>query len=239
MPRTMIVAVALLACACGSSPPAPSPAGQLPAPPPALPPEAWVTGRVTEPDGRPVPEAEITAVDAWENHLGRAVSDAGGTYSLPIAIRPQGQIRLQVEAEGHEAAVHLAALQGSSRAQQDLRLHRIVQVDAGESLELTLGERDPVCRYALDDWPCRRIRVVSGHPGNLSVSLVDAALEPSIRLRSGSGVQGSSLWLQVNGDGGATLVDVLLLSRRRTLTVGLETELVTDWWASPATARGR
>ena len=112
---------------------------------------------------------------------------------------------------------------------RNLRLHQILRVSAGESVSLLIMERDSVCgdQSGLDEWHCRRVRVVSPVEGQLTVEVPASSAEPSffIKLVGSSHLDFRSSFRIAAAAGSETILDVLLVGARAgttTLTTRVE-----------------
>ena len=215
--------------ACHGSPATPSP-------PQLLPPAAGtvrLTGSVLDGNGNAVPGAQITAT-----HISgsvEALSGAAGEYALPFDSQ-QVNLPVDVKKDGFEPSrvnVFIGSLGAAADRYKDLRVHQIVRVSAGQSVDLLLRDDDPVCRDPVDefDWPCRRVRFVSPTAGRLIVVPVqdptNAAGGPAIRMQLAGRPDvfpPTALNVAV-GAGSETIVEVLLISNEATRAMTLHTSL--------------
>lgn len=223
-----IAGMALVVCltGCDRVPTAPSPPTQPPAGPGGT---LRVFGQVRDEADKAVAGARVVAFHV--DGESEAVSDADGAYALTVPLK---QISVSLKAEMAEfepsrASVFLSLNNAAVDVRRDLRLHKIVRVNAGASVDVSIRADDPVCAGVHDDleWPCRRVRVVSEFAGRLTVvPALDAATSgvgPAIQMQVAAvpyGFPPSALSVFVAA-GSETIVEFLLLQRDsgRTMTV--------------------
>lgn len=201
------MAVQLAACDGDRSPAAPSQAG----PPPAA--TVQMRGQVIDGHDTAVSGARVSV--GGEDGQGETVSDLGGAYALTI---PAFQLRIYatVEKSGYEESA-ISVTGATKDFTKDLRLHRILLVDAGQRVELVRRWDDPICGYVLGDdvydLPCRRVRIVSPVSGQLSVAPTDdGAAAQNIRLRVPGRFEEALATLRLAvAAGSETSVDVMFL----------------------------
>jgi hypothetical protein len=175
------VVLLTLATACGDSAttiiPA-SPASPTPAPTPTPTPrpspgETFVlTGQVTDSDtAAPVAGATLY-IDGYE----KTTTDSSGNYSLTGTLRHEGARSHSftlVFAGGYEADYHHI-----EAYTQNVRLHRIERITAGDSKEVTVRPDDTLCSNNMQDdastqtYRCRSVRVVAPSDGVMTLEAV-------------------------------------------------------------------
>jgi len=120
--------------------------------------------------------------------------------------------------------VWLSGAAPGSEVTRNLRLHEILRISAGESVELPIELDDPACEDFLDEWWCRRVRVVSQGAGLLRMTVsADTVDHAFVIAGPGIGV-GPNVRVPVAA-GSETIVDVLLRRRppqKATLSTSLE-----------------
>jgi hypothetical protein len=213
--------------ACDQPPAAPSrmPINR-PAEPTPLP--IRLTGLVVDRNDRPVAGARI-AVSFNGRSLGETVADAAGAYAVMIDRRNTSE--LYVEKEGFEPSrlfVFPPITADAAEVTTNLRLHEILRITAGQSLGLSVVEGDSACSYTfgLEDWGCRRIRVVSPVAGQLTVEATRTGLSSYfiITLPGAQNDTGPHFRATVAA-GSETILDVLLIggvNQSTTLTTRIE-----------------
>ena len=218
--------------ACGKSPVGPSEAPALSGPSPSSPalPEFRVTGHVVDSADRAVAGARITLLVNNESTPIEAFADAGGVYTLAIDPRyadPGDDILLSVEKDGFEPSrVVVWRVPGYEVTTRNVRLHEILRISAGESVELSITEDDSVCDE-MDGWSCRRVRVVAPSAGQLTVEVPDGSSGPHfvIRWPGPPYYDYRSFFRMPVAAGSETILDVILvggLGHKTTLTTRLE-----------------
>jgi hypothetical protein len=162
--RSRVIVVVLfvaVATACNQSPVAPRRVWE--AQPAQARPGVQVEGLVIDSIGKPVPGATVTALSLETGApLASTTSNDEGAYSL-LFPTPATWHPVKVEGDGFEPSVHYVTLSVESTevVRRDLRLHKIWQVRAGNTVELTIDRDDPACSDFLDEWACRTIRIVN------------------------------------------------------------------------------
>lgn len=227
-----VAAMALMVglAGCDSAPTAPSPPPAPTAPPTGT---LRVFGHVRDGADNAVGGARVIVF-----HLdgeSETVSDADGAYALSLPLR-QTTVSVTVEMAGFEpsrTSVFLSLNNATVDVRRDLRLHRIVRVSAGASVELSIRSDDPLCTSVRDefDWPCRRLRVLSEFAGLLTVVHThDGAtpgLGPAIQMQVPTlphGFPTSALSVFVAA-GSETIVEFLLIQRDTLRTMTFHTGL--------------
>jgi len=222
--------------ACDESPVAPSrgpvaldPAASAPSPAAPTAPPVVVTGRVADGNDGAVAGARVVFGSSRNGttQSAEAHSDAGGAFTLEI---PAGLLRynsaiLDVAKDGYEPSQVYAWLGSTSPeapVTRNVRLHEIVRLSPGQSVELEVTSDDSVCGADLEDYYCRRIRVVSPGAGHLTVTAHETSF--AIKLPGSSSFWSVSLRLAVEA-GSETTFDVMLVGGRQgktTLTTRLD-----------------
>ena len=222
--------------ACDESPVAPSrgpvaldPAASAPSPAAPTAPPVVVTGRVADGNDGAVAGARVVFGSSRNGttQSAEAHSDAGGAFTLEI---PAGLLRynsaiLDVAKDGYEPSQVYAWLGSTSPeapVTRNVRLHEIVRLSPGQSVELEVTSDDSVCGADLEDYYCRRIRVVSPGAGHLTVTAHETSF--AIKLPGSSSFWSVSLRLAVEA-GLETTFDVMLVGGRQgktTLTTRLD-----------------
>ncbi len=193
MPRLMLLIglATLLSLACDSSRPrttlpfAPSGAVATPIPQPTPQPTPQpaplvtytVSGVVKDGDGAAVPDVAVRSAAE------RTTSDAGGFYTLEIQ-RRQRYTGIVLSKSGFEDSAHPINLIANGVTRADLTLHRVLVINAGDSINLELKQEDPVCGFE-DEWLCRRIRIRAGAPGTLIAEVTPLAGSIEVALTVG------------------------------------------------------
>jgi hypothetical protein len=176
--------ICALAPACGrdsSSPPNPVSPVVEPAHPTFVPEPFVVTGTVTDDTGAPVRSAEVSF---WnERQPVTTVTDASGMYRAAVPTTYSGT-SLWVDAAGYERSDHWVNLIPGGQNVRDLRIHRIVTIEAGEQRHIDLKPDEGACGFDLELW-CRRVRVHSKAPGMLTLTTGLDATMPSVGLVEG------------------------------------------------------
>jgi hypothetical protein len=214
--------------ACDQPPSAPSRVPN-PAPPEPEPLSLRLAGLVVDGKDRAVPAARVAIHGSNDSTLAETVADAGGVYSVAIDSRRATGL-VTVERDGFEPSRHFPFPGGEAAGElkRDLRLHEILRINAGESIDVSIVEGDSSCSAIseLEDWTCRRIRVVSPAAGQLTVEVPSHFAQPycRIQLSNPRSDYSSSLRIAVAA-GSETILDVLLIggsTGTTTLTTRLE-----------------
>jgi hypothetical protein len=186
----LLVAVLLAAACDGRGPTTPTSPSAPPAAVPSPPRQSMsfeMTGVVTDDDGPPVPGAKVAV---WRDYVDvpSMLTDGSGAYKLKFTAVPGSAYVLNWDPAGTEDAVAFVTVEASGYepyaryilgTTQDLveniRLHRIKRITAGESAVLTIVPDDTVC--VLDVWPgreliCGTLRVVAPDNGIMTVEAV-------------------------------------------------------------------
>lgn len=200
--RVVLVVTVLLAAACDgrgpttpTSPSAPPSTGGGPRPPPQS--MAFeMTGVVTDDLGTPVPGAKAGVWLLDYGDLSSAFTDASGGYTVSFSGVPGSNYFPDWDPPGTEHAVafafveasgyqsHLRYLLGTTpHLVENIRLHRVQRITAGESAALTIAPDDTVC--VGDAWPgrgliCRTVRVVAARGGILTIHAVPTQAGPEL-----------------------------------------------------------
>jgi hypothetical protein len=207
---------AIVAAGCDSSPTVPTP---VPTPSPSTfqTPPVRLSGRVVDSAGRSVVDARVTLMSPFAPRTGAdTVSDAAGVYALTVPgwiVSTNTTVSVTVEGDGFEFAHHSVWLGEDPPAEvtRDLRLHRLIRVNAGGRVEVPIGEGDPSCGVNLDWYPCRRVRIVAPASGTLVAELSPGDY-PRFVVTSAGGFSGAPT-LRVRVDAGSeTLLDVVLVA---------------------------
>ena len=191
------------------------PAGPSQMPQPAAPtgPQVRLSGLVVDGGDEPVPGARIAVQSVDGGTLVETVADAAGAYAF--AIERLDRIVVTVQKDGFEPSrVHFTLVASvAAEVTAHLRLHQIVRISAGESISLATGEDSSVCydAYEMDDWTCRKVRVISPSAGQLTIETAIADAQ-RIRLQvPGRMERGASTLRLTVGAGSETTVDVQFL----------------------------
>lgn len=187
-----------------------------------------LTGLVVDGKDRAVPAARVAVEGNSGGTLAETIADAGGLYSLAIDSRRASGL-VTVERDGFEPSRHYL-LPGSIAAgelRRNLRLHEIFRISAGESVEVPIVEGDSACSdtFGLEDWLCRRIRVVSPVAGQLTLEVPSHYAQPHFRIKLAAAVDSSSSFRIAVPAASETIVEVLLIGGPKgttTLTTRLE-----------------
>ena len=146
-----------------------------------------MSGLVTDDEGTRVPGAKVTVM--LDEYSGPSVfTDATGRYAIGFDGVPGGIHFPGLDAVGTEEAVTFATVEAlgyerfarlilgtTPHLVEDVRLHRIRRITAGESVTLTIAPDDTVC--VIDSWPgrgliCGIVYVVIPSTGTLSVEAI-------------------------------------------------------------------
>ena len=186
-------------------------------------PQLHLTGLVVDGNDGPVAGAQIAANDV-SGRAAETVADAAGAYA--VTIDKQDSVAVTVSKDGFESSLLYVWLSGAvagSEVARNLRLHEILRIRAGDSVEVSIVEGDPSCDD-LEGWPCRRIRVVSPVAGRLTLE-VPFSPAPFFNIIGPPPDGGSGWFLSVAvAAGSETVVDVMLvggLAKTTTLTTRL------------------
>lgn len=163
-----------------------------------------MTGVVVDDEGAPVPGAKV---EVWFDYvdLASVVTDESGHYTVNFVGVP-GQNHLaprdpvgteeavafaQVDVSGYEPYARYI-LGSTPYLVEDVRLHRVTRIMAGQSAVVTIAPADTVC--VLDVWPgreliCGTLRVVAPSNGTVRVYAVpiQAASQPPMLALYGGG----------------------------------------------------
>ena len=208
--------------ACDQSPAGPS---RTPDPRSAGPvlPQIRLTGLVVDGDGRPVPGALIAAPSGGGGAAPEAVAGAAGAYTLTVD-RQDGLAVVEVRKDGFEPSRLYVSLgsSGAAEVKRNLRLHEILRISVDESIDLSIEEDDPVCDNGLEEWWCRRVRILSPIRGHLIVvASVDGSAAHLIRLQLPGQLEPAPDTLRIPvGAGSETIVEVLRVGPSPPLTLG-------------------
>jgi len=220
---TMTAGMGLVAC--DQPPAAPSRIPNTrPAEPAPLP--IRLTGLVVDGNDRPVAGARVD-VSFNGRRLGETVADAAGAYA--VMIDRLDSVSIDVDKEGFEPSWLFASTSsGAAEVTKNLRLHEILRITAGQSLDLSVVEGDSACPYyfGLEEWLCRRIRVASPVAGQLTVDVGPRGASSyfTIKLPDAANDTGPLFRVAVAA-GSETILDVLLVggfNQSTTLTTRIE-----------------
>ena len=189
--RVVLMAMALTAVACGragTAPPAsPTPLAAAVPSPPRQSIAFDMTGVVADDEGAPVPGAHIAVQLDYED-LASMLTDASGAYKVNFTGVPGSNHLSPKDPPGTEDAVAFAVVEATGYEPyaryilgadphliENIRLHRIKRITAGDSAVLTVAADDTVC--VTDAWPgreliCGTLRVVVPSNGTMSVEAV-------------------------------------------------------------------
>ena len=222
---TMLAGMGLVGC---DQPPA-APSRMLnsrPAEPTPLP--IRLMGLVVDGNDRPVAGARV-AVSNNGRSLGETIADAAGAYA--VMIERLDSVEAYVAQEGFEPSrlfVFPLTSSGAAEVTKNLRLHEILRITAGQSLGLSVVEGDSACSYTfgLEEWGCRRIRVISPVAGQLTVEVTPTGVSSYfiIKLPNAQNDTGPYFRAAVAA-GSETTLDVLLVggfNQSTTLTTRIE-----------------
>jgi hypothetical protein len=159
-----------------------------------------MTGAVTDDAGAPVAGAKITVnFDDGESSDGpSALTDGSGRYTIDFTGVPGSNYYPGLDPQGTQDAVAFALVQASGyeyyqrfilgstpQLVENIHLHPIRHMTAGESAMLTVGPDDTVC--SADAWPgrelvCRIVRVLAPTDGVMNVQAVsiDPGSQPAV-----------------------------------------------------------
>ena len=202
-------AVLLAACDGAGPPAAPSQASRSAA-------IVQMRGQVIDGYDDAVSGARVSV--GFEDGQIETVSDLAGAYALTIPPF-QSRIYATVEKVGYEESA-ISVTGATKDFTKDLRLHRILRVNAGQHVELLRRWDDPICGYILGDdvyeLPCRRVRIVSEFAGELRVDPIDMfdnVASHRVRLQLPGRLEEPQEFLRLAvGAGSETVVDVLFLT---------------------------
>ena len=195
------LAVVLAACDGDRSPAAPSEG----------PPTLQMSGHVLDGLDNGVSGARVSVMH-MDGPMVESVSDSAGAYALAIPAFQQ-RIYAVVEKSGYEESV-IKVVGATNDITRDLRLHHILRVTAGQTVELAGRSDDPICGIDDYEFPCRRVRIVSQFAGQLRVDATsEGAAAHNIRLQSPGRSEEAleTLRLAVTA-GSETSIDVWFLS---------------------------
>jgi hypothetical protein len=209
------IGLALLALNCDSAPTAPT---RLPAP--DAPPRT-LTGTVVDGSGQPVAGATIVPVAQNWTDTAAVTSDAAGLYMFPLRPGAGGSVELRIEKDGFEPSLKIVSLDRADDVVATLRLHPVIRISIGDTVQLSIDAEDPVCSYE-GYWPCRRIRVSSPTTGDATISAENAQAPVLLRNFAVPQERGSALHRHMT-QGAEIVVDVLLLDRSKAYAFELQT----------------
>ena len=127
-----------------------------------------MSGRVLDTAGTPVPGVALTFY-RFPNGS-RAVTDAAGSYDVRVDPGIDG-INVIAEKAGYETTDQYILVRSAGDVTYDVRLHAIVRVAAGGSLDLALESDDPHCGFDAE-YLCRTVRITAAVPGTVTVTVV-------------------------------------------------------------------
>jgi carboxypeptidase family protein len=233
-PRLRLVSwwgCALLACACGSSPSAPTvlapPASAAPAP---APPPSVITRRLTgfirDTANQAVAGASVTAYGA-NNARHTTTSDSSGFYELMADLNPQvvPWITVDVTKPGYEDTQNGAHFRNYEDTTADFYVFELTRVQAGTDVRLAISFDGPLCGFELEH-ACRHVAMEASSAGTLTIEVT--ADDPAVTLGFGPvryprGSYPSRLTLSVRARQEVTAeiltVSSLLGSRRQSFTL--------------------
>jgi len=188
-------------------------------------PQVRLTGLVVDANDRPVSGAQIAVWNSDGRTSVETVADTAGAYALTI--EKQEMVEVDVQKDGFELSRLLVWLPGAapgSEVTRNLRLHGILRISAGESVELSIAEDDSIC-YDLEGWPCRRVRVVSPVAGQLTLEVPPESVRPYalIELPGPPYYDIRSFFRLTVAAGSETIVDVMAYGGKAPMTTTLTT----------------
>jgi hypothetical protein len=158
--------------ACDSRPEA-IPTAPRPSPATPQPPESAafrLVGVVLDSANAPVPGATLTFD---QNPHPVILTDANGAYEITLSVpntsRPSSWVT--VEKLGYETSERAGTGTFAETSTQNLRLHQIRSIAAGESESLIVTPDDSACGYHYG-YICRRVRVTHSSAGTLTLEVV-------------------------------------------------------------------
>lgn len=134
-------------------------------------------GSVTDESGAPVTHAEIGIDQA--SRIAFSVSDQLGSYALAFDVMANAPVAVSIGATGYETRTREIRIR-SSEATYDARLHRLIRIDAGAEIRLSVASDDDLCYSAQQVWPCRTVHVTALSAGALRVEAL--ADDPHVNL---------------------------------------------------------
>lgn len=220
-----LVIVAALTVACGREVPG---AGPTPVPSPGPSTQTYsVSGTVTNEDGAPVPNAEVTLAHSRNGFFYRPSvrTDASGHFAIAFSptvlpglpgVSPSFVARAEIVADGYDWFWR-NFYAGSAERVEDVRLIRTRYIRPGEELRLTVSRANGDCIADFYD-PCGRLRVVAPSAGRLTIEAipVGGGAMPRIEACCANGNEvygnpasiavaaGSETWVEI-GQTGATV----------------------------------
>jgi hypothetical protein len=162
--------------ACGGSPSAPTtPVPQPTAAAPASTTPWPLSGTVRDGEGRPVPDVrlEFRAVGSAGTPVS-TVTDASGAYRVTLDAAPALGVfaaSAMMDKAGYERSRVDIRTSAAPAVVQDLRLHPILRIAAGESTHVVVAPDDAICGM-WSEWTCRTVRVTSPGAGTITIEAV-------------------------------------------------------------------
>jgi len=138
-----------------------------------------IFGVVVDADGAPIEGARVS-VQTEGRPIGDTVSDILGAYAVEV----EGPVYhfISAEREGFEPSELIVPPFGREM-RIDMRLQRIVRINAGEWVTLRVVPADPLCGDGDQSWLCRRVRVVAPVGGSLQLAVPGGSSAPLFLLR--------------------------------------------------------
>ena len=171
-----------------------------------------VYGVVVDADRTPIAGARVSVQAGGQPPALDTVSDAQGAYSLELE-----RSAFHVIAAGHEGfepnELLLTPLGREMRF--DMRLQRVVRINAGESVTLTVVPADQSCGDGDQTWLCRRVRVVAPAAGTLKLAVPGVSSSPGFLLRVADNwdiTPAASIAVPVSA-GSETIIELLLVGQ--------------------------
>jgi len=129
-----------------------------------------LTGQVLDGRDRAVEGARVSANVGGQRV--ETVTDAAGAFALAATDYTS---MFEATKDGYEQSWHpvdLSNAEPGGRVLKNLRLHEILRVRAGDTVEVWIKPDDPLCSSEsdpLESYPCRTVRVVASVTGLLRV----------------------------------------------------------------------
>ena len=211
-----VASLAIILVACDGSPQAVSPT------PAETSQRLRIFGVVIDADNTPIAGARVSVLTE-ERLVVDTVADAQGAYAVEIE-RSEYHV-VSTAREGFEPSELILHPRGREM-RYDVRLQRIVRINAGESVTLTVAPTGPACGDGDSIWLCRRVRVVFPAGGALQLAGPGGSSAPFFLLRLAGNwdiTPRPSITVPVAA-GSETIVELLLVGQAPQ-TVRLSTEL--------------
>jgi len=138
-----------------------------------------IFGVVADAGGVPIAGARVSALPEGGPGVDTA-SDAQGAYAMEV--ERSAYFVISAEREGFEPSKTLLNPFGREM-RRDVRMLRIVRINVGESVTVTVALADPGCGDGDRTWSCRRVRVAAARDGQLRLAVPAASSDPIFLLR--------------------------------------------------------